>query len=79
MFQLGKIPASVVHRNIRELCRSEWGTREMRWSLEPVTGIIASEHSFACVYSEDVSCDINQIDVYRRGDDSLNILFHISA
>ena len=51
----------------------------MRWSLEPVTGIIASEDSFACVYSEDDSCDINQIDVYRRGDDSLNILFHISA
>ena len=79
MFQLGKIPASVVKRNIRELCRSEWGTREMGWSLEPMTGILASEHSFACVYSEDDSCDINQIDVHRRGDDSMNVLFHISA
>ena len=79
MFPLGKTPAIVVKRNIRELCRSEWGTREMGWSLEPITGILASEHSFIGVYGEDDSCDINQIDVHRRGDSSMNVLFHISA
>ena len=61
------------------MCASEWGKRELGWSLAPMTGISASEHTFACVYSEDDSCDVNQIDVDRRGDDRMNDVFHISA
>ena len=75
---IGFIPATVVHRNIHEMCRSEWGTLELGWSLAPITGICASEHTFACVCN-DGSNDVNAISVFKRGDSQNHILFHIST
>ena len=76
---MGCIPATVVHRNVHEMCRGEWGTLELGWSLAPITGICASEHTFACVCSDDGSHDVNAISVFKRGDSQNHILFHISA
>jgi hypothetical protein len=74
---MGCIPATVVHRNVHENCLGEWGRLELGWSLAPITGICASEHTFACVY--DGSHDVNAISVFKRGDSQNHILFNIST
>jgi hypothetical protein len=76
---LGIIPATVVLRNVDQLCLSEWGTRELRWCLEPITGLPAPEHDFTCVCSADQPNHIDSISVSKRGDASHRALFRISA
>ena len=73
------IPATVVHRNVSEMCRSEWGSRELRWCLEPITGLPAPEHEFVCLCSADQPNHIDTIAVFKRGDASHRALFRISA
>ena len=78
MDMMGFIPATVVHRNVIEPCASEWGVRELRWCLAPITGISAPEHEFACVCSADDTRNVHTIAVFKRGDKG-HILFQIST
>jgi hypothetical protein len=76
--KLGKIPLSVMQRNVSELCSSEWGTRELRWALQPITGMQAPEHEFMCMFSNNIVSE-NVIIVFKRGDKTKKVLFEISA
>jgi hypothetical protein len=76
--RLGKIPPLVMQRNVSELCSSEWGTRELRWALQPITGIEAPEHEFRCMFGNDIVSE-NVITVFKRGDKTKKVLFEISA
>jgi hypothetical protein len=76
--EVGTLPLMLIQRNVQERCRSEWGTRELRWALEPMTGLEASEHEFMCVSSSDAGI-IEAISVYRRGDSAKKTLFEINV
>ena len=56
---LGTVPREVVEgADVSDTCDGEWSSRMVRWALEPVTGVVASEHVLSagvCVLCGEVS------------------------
>jgi hypothetical protein len=76
--EVGTVPLILIQRNVWEKFRSEWGTRELRWALEPMTGLQAAEHEFICVSRDDPET-IDTISVYKRDDSGRKTLFEINV
>jgi len=41
---IGQIPCETLGDDLEVTCEHEWGSRMVRWALQPVTGTAAAEH-----------------------------------